>query len=144
MPHRFRIALGALVALGALAVPATAGAAVREYWVGAMPLTWNVIPNGRDAIMNQQFDAAQTIVHTVAYRRFTPGWKTALPNAAGVDVDDRGIQGPLLHARVGDKLLVHFKNLDTEAPHSMHFHGVSYRPSSDGAYIPGFSGGDGN
>jgi FtsP/CotA-like multicopper oxidase with cupredoxin domain len=28
------------------------------------------------------------------------------------------------------------------APHSMHFHGVHYRPSSDGAYVPGFSGRD--
>ena len=30
------------------------------------------------------------------------------------------------------------------APHSMHFHGVHYKPSSDGAYVPGFSGRDGN
>ncbi len=29
-------------------------------------------------------------------------------------------------------------------PHSMHFHGVHYAPSSDGAYVPGFSGKDGN
>jgi FtsP/CotA-like multicopper oxidase with cupredoxin domain len=27
-------------------------------------------------------------------------------------------------------------------PHSMHFHGVHYKPSSDGAYLPGFSGRD--
>ena len=27
-------------------------------------------------------------------------------------------------------------------PHSMHFHGVHYKPSSDGAYVPGFSGSD--
>ena len=26
----------------------------------------------------------------------------------------------------------------------MHFHGVHYKPSSDGAYVPGFSGRDGN
>jgi FtsP/CotA-like multicopper oxidase with cupredoxin domain len=55
------------------------------------------------------------------------------------------IPGPLIRARVGDRILVHFKNLDTvtRQPHSMHFHGVDYRPSSDGAYLPGFSGGDG-
>ncbi len=28
--------------------------------------------------------------------------------------------------------------------HSMHFHGVEYKPSSDGAYVPGVSGPDGN
>jgi manganese oxidase len=26
----------------------------------------------------------------------------------------------------------------------MHFHGVHYAPSSDGAYVPGFSGRDAN
>ena len=43
---------------------------------------------------------------------------------------------------MGDTLLVHFRNRDTvfDRPHSMHFHGVHYAPSSDGAYIPGFSG----
>src|SRR3954470_8088188 len=46
--------------------------------------------------------------------------------------------GPLLRARVGDRLRVHFKNLDTtfKRPHSMHFHVVHYRPSSDGASLP--------
>jgi FtsP/CotA-like multicopper oxidase with cupredoxin domain len=45
---------------------------------------------------------------------------------------------------VGDRLVVHFKNMDhvLDRPHSMHFHGVHYKPSSDGAYLPGFSGGD--
>ena len=54
--------------------------------------------------------------------------------------------GPLIKARVGDQLRVHFKNLDTafNRPHSMHFHGVEYKPSSDGAYVPGYSGRDGD
>ena len=45
-------------------------------------------------------------------------------------------------ARVGDRLRIHFKNLDTlyDRPHSMHFHGVKYRFGSDGAWIPGVSG----
>ena len=52
--------------------------------------------------------------------------------------------GPLIRARRGDRIRVHFKNLDTrfKRPHSMHFHGARYPPSSDGAYVPGFSGGD--
>jgi FtsP/CotA-like multicopper oxidase with cupredoxin domain len=49
-----------------------------------------------------------------------------------------------MRARVGDRIVVHFKNKDPVLPHSMHFHGVHYRPSSDGAYVPGFSGPDGN
>jgi FtsP/CotA-like multicopper oxidase with cupredoxin domain len=52
----------------------------------------------------------------------------------------------LIRARVGDQIQVHFKNLDNlrRAPHSMHFHGVHYAPSSDGAYVPGFSGREAN
>ena len=54
--------------------------------------------------------------------------------------------GPLIRARVGDRIRVHFKNLDTvfNRSHSMHFHGVHYKPSSDGAFVPGFSGRDGD
>lgn len=139
---RRRIMLGAITTLGILSAPAAAQAATREFWVGAVPLTWNTVPNGRDAIMGEHFDVEQTVLRTVAYRRFTAGWKRVLPNPSGITVVDRGIQGPLLRARVGDRILVHFKNLDDMAPHSMHFHGVSYRPSSDGAFVPGFSGGD--
>jgi FtsP/CotA-like multicopper oxidase with cupredoxin domain len=138
---RLRLLVAPLVAL-MLACPAAAGAATRTFWVGAVQTTWNVIPNERDGIMGEHFDPAQTVLPTVHYRRFTPGWKKVLPNPSGIAVDDRGIQGPLLRARVGDRIVVRFKNFDPMMPHSMHFHGVSYRPSSDGAYVPGFSGGD--
>ena len=81
---------------------------------------------------------AKTTFQTVVYRQFTKDWAKPIPNEEG----DRGIQGPLLHANVGDIVLVHFENLDTlnNRPHSMHFHGFHYRPGSDGAYLPGFSG----
>jgi FtsP/CotA-like multicopper oxidase with cupredoxin domain len=53
-----------------------------------------------------------------------------------------GILGPLIRGRVGDRFVIHFRNRDTlfRNPHSMHFHGVHYRFSSDGSYIPFFSG----
>ena len=56
------------------------------------------------------------------------------------------IPGPLLRAQVGDRIVVHFKNMDFTRMngHSMHFHGVEYKPSSDGASVPGVSGPDGN
>jgi FtsP/CotA-like multicopper oxidase with cupredoxin domain len=109
---------------------------VRDYWVAAVPTMWNMVPNQRDAITGTDYLAADTVLPTVVYRRYSPGWKRPLPGHL--------IPGPLLRARVGDRLRVHFKNLDTlyERPHSMHFHGVSYKPSSDGAYLPGFSGPD--
>ena len=109
-----------------------------EVWVAAVPVTWNVVPNGHDAIGHMEFEPSETTFRTVVYREYTRDFAKPIPNAAG----DRGIQGPLIHARVGDTILVHFRNLDTtfNRPHSMHFHGVHYRFGSDGSYIPGFSG----
>ena len=129
---------GALILVGAPA----ALARVRDVWVAAVPTWWNVAPNGHDAIMGMPVNPADAIFPTVVYRRYSPHWGHPLPNARHSNADGLLIPGPLIHARVGDRLRIHFKNIDNlrRAPHSMHFHGVHYRPSSDGAYIPGFSG----
>jgi FtsP/CotA-like multicopper oxidase with cupredoxin domain len=140
-----RWALGLVLGMGAAAAAAApAPAAVKHYWVAAVPVTWNVIPNQRDAIMGTTFPPAQTVFPTVVYRRYTKNWKRPLANEPQGDGNQNLMPGPLLRARVGDKLRIHFKNMDTtfKRSHSMHFHGVHYRPSSDGAYLPGFSGRD--
>jgi FtsP/CotA-like multicopper oxidase with cupredoxin domain len=115
-----------------------------DYWVAAVPVTWNIAPNGRDAIMGMPVSTRDSVMRTVVYRRYSPDWKTPEQNAPRQSADGLLIPGPLIHARVGDHLRIHFKNMDTlrREPHSMHFHGVHYEPSSDGAYIPGFSGRD--
>ena len=81
------------------------------------------------------------------HRRLPPvhaALEAADPQRAAGSSNQDLIPGPLIRAGVGDRLVVHFKNMDTlyDRPHSMHFHGVHYKPSSDGAYVPGFSGGD--
>ena len=134
--------------LGAAAVMAaapTASGATRTYWVGAVAAPhWNIVPNERDAIMGTRYEPAQTVFPTVVYRRFTPHWKHTLPNMPRGSSNQNLIPGPLLRARVGDRIVVRFKNMDRllRNAHSMHFHGVHYKPSSDGAYLPGFSGRD--
>ena len=117
-----------------------------DYWVAAVPVNWNIVPNGRDAITGDEVPLSDSVMSTVVYRRYTPHWKKPMANAPRESTDGLVIPGPLIRARVGDTIRVHFKNLDTlrKAPHSMHFHGVHYKPSSDGAYVPGFSGKDGN
>ena len=135
--------------LGALAgAPAAVAAAgrTREYWIGAVPMRWNVVPNGLDAISGTRYDRRATALDTVVYRRFTPGWRSLMRNRRSVSGDNDGIPGPLIRARVGDRIRVHFKNMDTEfeRPHSMHFHGVNYPVGSDGAFVPNFSGRGGN
>ena len=112
-----------------------------HYWIAAVPVTWNLVPNEQDAINHVRFTPEKTTLRTVVYKAFTPGWRKPLPNRASVSGDNDGIPGPTIHARVGDRIVVHFKNMDTlfERPHSMHFHGVRYEFGSDGSYIPGFS-----
>ena len=138
---RRRAAIALMLATGAAAqAAAPASAAVRDIWVTAEPVTWNMVPNGRDAITGTRFEPAQTVTPTVVYRRYTRGWKRRLPNTDAQDM----IPGPLLRARAGDRIRVHFRNDDPRAPHSMHFHGVDYEPSSDGSFVPGVSGRGGN
>jgi FtsP/CotA-like multicopper oxidase with cupredoxin domain len=107
-------------------------------------VTWNAVPNGHDAIMGTRYDPSQTVFPTVVYRRYSRNWRHVERNAPSGSSNQNLIPGPLLRARVGDRILVHFKNFDTRfgRPHSMHFHGVHYKPSSDGAYVPGVSGRD--
>jgi manganese oxidase len=144
------LALGGILLGGVVSwVPSAGGAArgqVREFWIGVVPMRWNVVPNQRNAIEGERFDKSETTFTAVVYRRFTENWERAIPNQPGSAADNDGIPGPLIKAVVGDTILVHFKNMDNEfeRPHSMHFHGVHYEFGSDGAYIPGFSTRGGN
>lgn len=129
-----------------LAGAPVAHAAVRDVWIAAAPApTWNMAPNGRDAISGAALEPGRTVFPTVTYRRYTREWRRPLPNTPTSGNQDR-IPGPLVRARVGDRLRIHFKNLDTlyRRSHSMHFHGVRYAPDSDGAFVPGVSGPDGD
>jgi FtsP/CotA-like multicopper oxidase with cupredoxin domain len=121
-----------------------ADARTRDVWVAAVDRTWNLTPNGHDAISGTRFAASDTVFGTVVYQRFTRGWKRPRRNGPAGSSNQDLVPGPLIRARVGDRIRVHFKNLDHRfgRPHSMHFHGVRYRPSSDGAYLPGVSGRD--
>jgi FtsP/CotA-like multicopper oxidase with cupredoxin domain len=131
----------------ACAVAPAASAATREFWVAAVPApTWNIAPTERDAIHGMALSPSQTVFPTVVYRRYTNHWGHPLPNQPTGSSNQDLIPGPPLRARAGDRLRVHVKNLDTlyRRPHSMHFHGVHYRPSSDGSFVPGVSGRDGD
>lgn len=115
-----------------------------DYWIAAVPVSWNITPNGHDAIAGRPVAPGASVVQTVVYRRYSPEWRKPEENAPRSSADGLAIPGPLIQARVGDRLRIHFKNMDTlrRQPHSLHFHGVRYQPTSDGAYVPGFSGPD--
>jgi plastocyanin len=98
--------LPALALLLALVVASPAAAATREYWIAAVPVTWNVVPNGHNATEGETFAPEQTTIETVVYKRFTPGWKDEVRDVPWVAGDNDGIPGPLIRARVGDRILV--------------------------------------
>ena len=82
-----------------------------EYWIGAVPTTWNVVPNGHrpdarhDVRPGEDDDADGDLPPLHA-----PTGKRQLPPA------DYGLVGPLIQAQVGDTIVVHFKNFDPEQP----------------------------
>ena len=128
---------------------ATADAAqaeVRDVWVAAVPAAFDILPWGRDPITGTAYDPTRRFARTVIYRRTTRNWRRPLPNADPSSAPRDMVPGPLIRARVGDTIRVHFKNLDyaNGHSHSMHFHGVRYDPRSDGSYVPGVSGPDGD
>ena len=103
-----------LAALLFLLLAPSADAAVRQYWIAAVPATWNVVPNGRNAIEHEVFSPAETVFRTAVYKRYTRNWGKPMRDLASRAGDNDGIPGPLIRARVGDTILVHFLNLDTE------------------------------
>ena len=107
-----------------------------------MPVTWNVVPNGRNAIEGETFTPRGDTFKTIVYRRYTKDWAQPLRDDPKVVGDNDGIPGPLLRARVGDRILVHFKNLDNgfEPPALDALPRRRVPVGSDGAYMPGFSG----
>lgn len=113
---------------------------VREYWVAAVNTRWDIAPNGRDPLTDEAVDPRAHAFDATVYRRFTPGWRQPWPNRSSGE--NEGIPGPTIRAEVGDRVRIHFRNLDRvhRRPHSMHFHAFQYAPESDGAFIPHRSG----
>ena len=104
------------------------GGQVREYWIQARSVRWDVAPTGRDDWMDTPVKGARAFTALV-YQQYTPGF--------GKPVGPACMPGPTLEAEVGDVLRVHFRNGDEKygQAHTMHPHGVRYTPDYDGAYL---------
>ena len=74
-----------MAVVGAVAArdAATATTKVREDWVAAVPVTWNVVPNQRNAIEGARFAQGETVVRTVVYRQYTKDFAKQIPNGDG-------------------------------------------------------------
>jgi FtsP/CotA-like multicopper oxidase with cupredoxin domain len=127
-----------------LAAADVAHAVQRDVWVAAVPMVFDMVPWGKDPISGTTFTSEQRFMQATIFRRTTRNWRRPLRNSDVSSQPRDGVPGPLIRARVGDTINVHFKNLEPPGgrAHSMHFHGVRYPPSSDGAFVPGISGPD--
>lgn len=108
----------------------------REYWIQADSFERNLVPTLRDDAEGRIWNSEDTTYWAVGYRAYTANWNAPLPPSTDIG-ENSGIPGPVIRGRVGDNIIVHFRNNDTHYgfPHSMHAHGVLYTPENDGAWL---------
>ncbi|XP_041653984.1 coagulation factor VIII [Cheilinus undulatus] len=108
-------------------------ATLKDYYVAAVEIGWDYIhPDDGDPAPDQSFrrqskDIPQKYIKAV-YREYTDSTYTVpKPRPAWT-----GIQGPVITAQAGDRVVVHFKNLASQ-PYSISPVGISYWKQSEGA-----------
>jgi FtsP/CotA-like multicopper oxidase with cupredoxin domain len=101
-----------------------ADVSLREYWIKAEPVTWDIVPSGRDAMMDRRVKG-KTKFSAYGYRQYTADFAEPMGKPQ--------IPGPLIEADVGDTIIIHFQN-KLSAPVTIHPHGVQYSADQDGAY----------
>jgi Multicopper oxidase len=110
-------------------------AATRHYYIAAENVTWDYAPSGHDLIHGGVIPrpwTSQTRWAKTRYIEYTDATFTKLKPQP----DWLGILGPMIRAEVGDTIVVEFLNR-SQAPHSIHPHGLRYDKDDEGAmYLP--------
>jgi FtsP/CotA-like multicopper oxidase with cupredoxin domain len=108
------------------------GGVVREHWIQARRMRWDIVPTGRDQWHGEAVAGASAFT-AFGYQPMTAGFAAALGPPL--------IPGPTLTAEVGDILVVHFRNAETKVRQglTMHPHGVRYNPEYDGVFLGDFT-----
>jgi FtsP/CotA-like multicopper oxidase with cupredoxin domain len=110
-------------------------ARVRHYYIQAENADWTLVPTGYyDDKLGRQVAPEKTRFPAIVLRGYTdPAFTEPLPRPPWM-----GILGPTIEARVGDRILVHFRNRDFGygRPHSLHVHGLTYGIAHDGGWMP--------
>uniref|UniRef100_A0AAQ5X6G0 F5/8 type C domain-containing protein n=1 Tax=Amphiprion ocellaris TaxID=80972 RepID=A0AAQ5X6G0_AMPOC len=109
----------------------TQKSAVREYYIAAVEIGWDYIYlDETDPASDQRWRSKgipQKYVKAV-YREYTDStYSVPRPRPAWT-----GIQGPMIVAQAGDRVVVHFKNLASQ-PYSISPVGITYWKQSEGA-----------
>jgi manganese oxidase len=111
-------------------------AKVRTYYIAADEVLWNYVPTGYDQVAHKPLPPLLKqqlgwVYHKAIYREYTDATFAHLKPRAPEDAY-LGILGPVIHAEVGDTVVVVFKN-NARFPMSVHAHGLFYTKSSEGA-----------
>lgn len=111
------------------------GGELREYWVQAVDALWDVIPSRpRRDVWHGRSLPGPSVFRAFTYQEMTTGFAAPKGGAA--------IPGPLISARAGDLIKVHFRNAISERfaqAVTMHPHGVHYNPEYDGTFLGDFT-----
>jgi hephaestin len=146
--NRFVSVVAATVGLTAIAVVgncehAWSAGKTRTYYIAAEETTWDYAPAGRDLTMGMDFgEKANVFVARGPYRIGAKYKKVRYLEYTDASFTQRkvrppqwrhlGILGPIIHAEVGDKIRVVFRN-KASRPYSIHPHGVFYTKANEGA-----------
>jgi manganese oxidase len=104
---------------------------VREYYIAAEQVEWDYAPSGLELMHGEDVPYPWGL-----YRRWK---KTRYVEYTDASFSQRkpqpewlGILGPIIRAEVGDRVVVHFRNL-ASGYHSIHVHGLRYDKQNEGA-----------
>ena len=129
--------------LGAGAPGQNGAPQTRVYYIAAESVQWNYAPDGKNDITDAPFDDVANVfvapgedrigsTYTKSlYQEYTDSSFTT-PKPRPAEWQHLGFLGPVIHAVVGDKVRIVFKN-DLTRPVSIHMHGLLYDKGSEGA-----------
>ena len=108
-------------------------ARVRDYWVAAVPTSWNIVPErARRDHGHARSRPSDAVFPTVVYRRFTPrlaaGRSANAPRSSADGLADPRPADPRPRRRPAARSTSRTWTRCAATPHSMHFHGVHYKP----------------
>lgn len=103
----------------------------REFWITTELIQkWDMVPMGKAMMTKDEIAPERRYLHkAIRYIQMDSTWK-ALPMP-----DWQQLSGPILHATVGDSVIVHFRNgLDSDLPLSLHTHNFVYNEENEGIW----------
>jgi FtsP/CotA-like multicopper oxidase with cupredoxin domain len=140
--------VAATAILAAIAIIGTtecawAAGKTRTYYIAADETGWGYAPAGRDLMMGRNFGEKTKVYVARSADRIGATYKKAryveYTDATFTQRKSRppasrylGILGPIIHAEVGDKIRIVFRN-EASRPYSIHPHGVFYTKANEGA-----------